>query len=93
MGFEIIKILTLILLLCHLQVDGSDSKERVIVFFKIRPEAITPDNTLSNIIVSSMVDSPLNTLYHAVQKVSNHSMELHRTRNVIKKQTTKQHQQ
>ena len=35
----------------------------------MRPEAITPDNTLSNIIVSSMVDSPLSSLYHAVQKV------------------------
>ncbi|XP_012944204.1 cytoplasmic dynein 2 heavy chain 1 [Aplysia californica] len=51
------------------RVESSDSKERVIVFFKIRPEAITPDNTQSNIIVSSMIDSPLNTLYHAVQKV------------------------
>ncbi|KAK3801155.1 hypothetical protein RRG08_006872 [Elysia crispata] len=51
------------------RVEATDARERVIVFFKMRPEAITPDNTLSNIIVSSMVDSPLSSLYHAVQKV------------------------
>ncbi|CAL1541204.1 unnamed protein product [Lymnaea stagnalis] len=51
------------------RVEATDSKERVIVFFKIRPESITPDNVQTNIIVSSMIDSPLNTLYHAVQKV------------------------
>ncbi|XP_055895255.1 cytoplasmic dynein 2 heavy chain 1-like isoform X1 [Biomphalaria glabrata] len=51
------------------KVEASDSKERVIVFFKIRPESITPDNLQANVIVSSMIDSPLNTLYHAVQKV------------------------
>ncbi|XP_076467409.1 LOW QUALITY PROTEIN: cytoplasmic dynein 2 heavy chain 1-like [Babylonia areolata] len=51
------------------RIEPGDNKERVIVFFKIRPDVITPDNTMSNIIVSSMVDSPLNTLYHAVQKV------------------------
>ncbi|XP_076446844.1 LOW QUALITY PROTEIN: cytoplasmic dynein 2 heavy chain 1-like [Babylonia areolata] len=51
------------------KVEPGDSKERVIVFFKTRPDVITPDNTLTNIIVSSMVDSPLSTLYHAVQKL------------------------
>ncbi|XP_025088458.1 cytoplasmic dynein 2 heavy chain 1-like isoform X3 [Pomacea canaliculata] len=51
------------------QIDQGDSKERVIVFFKIKPDVITPDNTHSNIIVSSMIDSPLSTLYHALQKV------------------------
>ncbi|KAK7489861.1 hypothetical protein BaRGS_00018883, partial [Batillaria attramentaria] len=51
------------------RIEPGDHKERVIVFFKIRPDVITPDNTLTNIIVSSMIDSPLSTLYHAVQKV------------------------
>ena len=51
------------------QVEPSDSKDRVIVFFKVRPDVITPDNLLTNIVVSSMLDSPLNTLYHAMQKV------------------------
>ena len=40
------------------------------MFFKTRPDVITPDNLLTTIVVSSMVDSPLNTLYHAMQKVS-----------------------
>ena len=30
---------------------------------------ITPDNMHINIIISSMVDSPLSTLYHSVQKM------------------------
>ncbi|XP_071126281.1 cytoplasmic dynein 2 heavy chain 1-like isoform X2 [Mytilus edulis] len=51
------------------KVEPNENKEQVIVFFKIRPDVITPDNLHNNIIVSSMVDSPLNTLYHAVQKV------------------------
>ncbi|XP_052794024.1 cytoplasmic dynein 2 heavy chain 1-like isoform X3 [Mya arenaria] len=51
------------------KVEPGDSKDRVIVFFKIRPDVITPDNLLTNIVVSSMLDSPLNTLYHAMQKV------------------------
>lgn len=41
----------------------------MIVFFKIRPDVITPDNIHSNIVVSSMVESPLSTLFHVVQKV------------------------
>ncbi|KAH3831149.1 hypothetical protein DPMN_104411, partial [Dreissena polymorpha] len=51
------------------KVDPGESKDRVIVFFKIRPDVITPDNLLTNIVVSSMLDSPLNTLYHAMQKI------------------------
>lgn len=57
---------------CIFQVEASDNKDRVIVFFKIRPDVITPDNVLTNIVVSSMLDSPLNTLYHSMQKVSLH---------------------
>ena len=49
--------------------DAGDSKDKVIVLFKVRPEVITPDNIHSNIFVSSMLDSPISTLYHAVQKV------------------------
>ncbi|KAL3878520.1 hypothetical protein ACJMK2_030860 [Sinanodonta woodiana] len=51
------------------KVETGDTKDRVIVFFKIRPEPITPDNILANIIVSSMLDSPIHTLYHVIQKV------------------------
>ena len=49
--------------------EPGENKDRVIVFFKIRPDVITPDNMLTNIVVSSMVESPLNTLYHSMQKV------------------------
>lgn len=51
------------------KLEPNDNKEKVIVFFKVRPDVITPDNLHSNIVVSTMVESPLNTLYHAVQKV------------------------
>lgn len=39
------------------------------MFFKIKPDVITPDNIHTNIVVSSMIDSPLSTLYHCVQKI------------------------
>ncbi|KAK7096855.1 hypothetical protein V1264_003902 [Littorina saxatilis] len=51
------------------KIEPGDNKERVIVFFKVKPDVITPDNLQSSVIVSSMIDSPLSTLYHAVQKV------------------------
>ncbi|XP_067663541.1 cytoplasmic dynein 2 heavy chain 1-like isoform X1 [Haliotis asinina] len=51
------------------RVEPSENKDQVIVFFKVRPDVITPDNVHSNIVVSSMVDSPLSTLFHVVQKV------------------------
>lgn len=52
-----------------LQLEPNESKEKVIVFFKVSPEVITPDNLHTNTIVSTMIDSPLSTLYHAVQKI------------------------
>uniref|UniRef100_A0A8D0H431 Cytoplasmic dynein 2 heavy chain 1 n=1 Tax=Sphenodon punctatus TaxID=8508 RepID=A0A8D0H431_SPHPU len=51
------------------KVEAGDSKDRVLVFFKLRPDAITEDNLHSNILVSSMLDSPINTLYQAVRQV------------------------
>ncbi|XP_074649972.1 cytoplasmic dynein 2 heavy chain 1-like [Tubulanus polymorphus] len=42
---------------------------KTIVFFKVRPEVITPDNIHRNVFVSTMLDSPISSLYHAVQKV------------------------
>ena len=50
-------------------VEPSDTAEKVLVFFKLQPEVITPDNLHQNLFVSSMLDSPVNTLYHSVQKV------------------------
>ncbi|NXV90779.1 DYHC2 protein, partial [Calonectris borealis] len=52
-----------------LQIEATDSKKNVLVFFKLRPDVITEDNLHSNILVSSMLDSPINTLYQAVRQV------------------------
>jgi len=51
------------------QVEADDTNDSVIVFFKVRPEVITPDNLHSNVFVSTMLDSPISSLYHSVQKV------------------------
>lgn len=50
-------------------VEPSDVSEKVLVFFKLQPEVITPDNLHQNVFVSSMLESPVNTLYHSVQKI------------------------
>ncbi|KAM7436007.1 Cytoplasmic dynein 2 heavy chain 1 [Porites harrisoni] len=50
-------------------VEPSDTAEKVLVFFKLQPKAITPDNIHQNVFVSSMLSSPVKTLYHSVQKV------------------------
>lgn len=50
-------------------VEPSDVSDKVIVFFKLQPEVITPDNLHQNVFVSSMLESPVNTLYHSVQKI------------------------
>ncbi|KFQ18320.1 Cytoplasmic dynein 2 heavy chain 1, partial [Merops nubicus] len=50
-------------------IEAADSKSNVLVFFKLRPDVITEDNLHSNILVSSMLDSPINTLYQTVRQV------------------------
>ncbi|KAK3929891.1 Cytoplasmic dynein 2 heavy chain 1 [Frankliniella fusca] len=40
-----------------------------LVFFKLRPDVVTPQNMHSNILVSSMLDSPVSALYHSLQKL------------------------
>ena len=42
---------------------------QVLVFFKSRPDVITPENLHKDVFVSSMWDSPVSALYHALQKV------------------------
>ena len=49
--------------------ESGDTNDKAIVFFKVKPEVITPDNLHQNVFVSSMLDSPISALYHAVQKV------------------------
>ncbi|PKU41804.1 cytoplasmic dynein 2 heavy chain 1 [Limosa lapponica baueri] len=51
------------------KIEATESKDNVLVFFKLRPDVITEDNLHSNILVSSMLDSPINTLYQAVRQV------------------------
>ncbi|XP_029699181.1 cytoplasmic dynein 2 heavy chain 1 isoform X3 [Takifugu rubripes] len=45
------------------------SSEKVLVFFKMHPTVITEDNLHQSILVSSMLDSPINSLYQAVRQV------------------------
>uniref|UniRef100_A0A4W6FB11 Dynein cytoplasmic 2 heavy chain 1 n=1 Tax=Lates calcarifer TaxID=8187 RepID=A0A4W6FB11_LATCA len=46
-----------------------ESKEKVLVFFKLQPTVITEDNLHRSLLVSSMLESPINTLYQAVRQV------------------------
>ena len=39
------------------------------MFFKSRPDSVTPDNLHKDVLVSTMFDSPVAALYHALQKV------------------------
>uniref|UniRef100_A0AC11C6V9 Dynein cytoplasmic 2 heavy chain 1 n=1 Tax=Ovis aries TaxID=9940 RepID=A0AC11C6V9_SHEEP len=50
-------------------IDFADTKDKVLVFFKLRPEVITDQNLHNNILVSSMLESPINSLYQAVRQV------------------------
>ncbi|KAJ7398962.1 hypothetical protein BTVI_119896 [Pitangus sulphuratus] len=51
------------------KIEATDSENNVLVFFKLRPDVITEDNLHSNVLVSSMLNSPINTLYQAVRQV------------------------
>uniref|UniRef100_A0AAX7TRD3 Dynein heavy chain tail domain-containing protein n=1 Tax=Astatotilapia calliptera TaxID=8154 RepID=A0AAX7TRD3_ASTCA len=44
-------------------------KKNVLVFFKLRPTVVTEDNLHHSLLVSSMLESPINTLYQAVRQV------------------------
>ncbi|KAM9359311.1 cytoplasmic dynein 2 heavy chain 1 isoform 6-T6 [Symphorus nematophorus] len=48
---------------------SGDSKEKVLVFFKLHPTVITEDNLHQSLLVSSMLESPISTLYQAVRQV------------------------
>lgn len=52
------------------QIGGLEhSREKVLVFFKLYPTVITEKNLHHSLLVSSMLDSPINTLYQAVRQV------------------------
>ncbi|XP_015268586.1 PREDICTED: cytoplasmic dynein 2 heavy chain 1 [Gekko japonicus] len=51
------------------KIEARNSNDKILVFFKLRPDVITEDNLHTNILVSSMLDSPINMLYQAVRQV------------------------
>ncbi|XP_037092634.1 cytoplasmic dynein 2 heavy chain 1-like [Pollicipes pollicipes] len=51
------------------KVDLGKKDDKVIVFFKVKPEPITPDNLHTNVFISSMLDSPISALFYSLQKV------------------------
>jgi len=42
---------------------------RGLLFFKARPDALSPDTLRMDVLIASMADSPVSGLYHALQKV------------------------
>ena len=50
-------------------IDSEATSDNWLVLFKLQPCVITPDNLHSNLFISSLLDSPIDTLYHSVQKV------------------------
>jgi dynein heavy chain 2 len=50
-------------------VDSTVVTDKLLLFFKLQPAVITPENLHNNVFVSSMLDSPIDTFYHTVQKV------------------------
>ena len=50
-------------------IEAEATSDNWLVFFKLEPCCITPENIHTNIFVSSVLDSPIDTLYHSVQKV------------------------
>ncbi|XP_066286377.1 cytoplasmic dynein 2 heavy chain 1-like isoform X1 [Branchiostoma lanceolatum] len=49
--------------------QSGEKSQKTLVFVKLKPDPITPDNLHSNVFVSSMLDSPVMALYHSLHKV------------------------
>lgn len=47
----------------------NDKDDSVILFYKIVTDPITPENMRKNILISTMIDSPVTSLYHALTAV------------------------
>ena len=45
------------------------AEDKVLLFFKRRPDVINPENMHKDVFVSSMADNPINALYHSLHKV------------------------
>uniref|UniRef100_A0A3B5L503 Dynein heavy chain tail domain-containing protein n=1 Tax=Xiphophorus couchianus TaxID=32473 RepID=A0A3B5L503_9TELE len=53
----------------ELHLSNKECKKKVLVFFKLHPTVITEDNLHRSLLVSSMLESPITTLYQAVKQV------------------------
>ncbi|XP_078258652.1 cytoplasmic dynein 2 heavy chain 1 isoform X1 [Rhinoraja longicauda] len=56
------------LVVCN-KVEPGDAKDKILVFFKMRPDVITEENLHTNILVSSMLDSPITAFYQAIRQI------------------------
>ena len=45
------------------------ANDKVLVLFKSKPEVITPENMHSTVLIQSMVNSPVSSLYHALHQI------------------------
>lgn len=50
-------------------VETETKSDQWLILFKLQPCTINPDNLHTNIFILSVLDSPIDTLYHSVQKV------------------------
>ena len=50
-------------------IEAEANFDQWLILFKLQPCTINPDNVHTNIFISSVLDSPIDTLYHSVQKV------------------------
>ena len=50
-------------------VESSAASDKLLLFFKLKPAVITLNNLHKNVFVSSMLDSPIDTFYHSLQKI------------------------
>lgn len=46
-----------------------DGDKKVLLFFKIKPESVTPQNMHQILLISSMLTSPLSSFYHSLKSV------------------------
>ncbi len=63
------------------QTGGSEASVKSLIFFKRSEEAITPENMKKNILISSIMDSPIETLFHLIHNVYLPALQVHQSKN------------
>lgn len=56
-------------IILDVSISLDDDDNSIILFFKIAPDPITPENLNRNILISTMVDSPVTSLYYVLSTV------------------------